>query len=369
MRFLVAGLSLGVLASGTAFAQAVISAHAGVVQYVEGRAFLNNQPVEPKFAQFPDIKENQEFRTEEGRAEILLTPGVFLRLGENSSIRMLSNRLTDTRVEVLTGSAIIECSDVPKDNSIEAVFKGNSIRLDKQGLYRIDTAPARLRVYEGEAVVTDGSGRMILKGGKLTNLTGVLQAESFDRKDVDALYNWSDRRAAYVAQANVVSASTAGGNSYSSGYSGYSMLGGLGYGGFGYDPSFGGGWMFNPIFGMYTYMPYSGFGYSPFGYTYYSPYTAVYAPYYGGGGGAYTNRGPGRVTGVSGGSRMANAPSTSRGSFSSAMSRGGSFGGGTGMGRGGAFSGGRASAASFGGGGHMSGGGGGHASAGGGGHR
>src|SRR5271156_985958 len=112
MRFLVAGFSLSVLASGTAFAQAVISAHAGVVQYVEGRAFLNDQAVEPKFAQFPDIKENQEFRTEEGRAEILLTPGVFMRLGENSAIRMLSTRLTDTRVELLSGSAMIESNEM-----------------------------------------------------------------------------------------------------------------------------------------------------------------------------------------------------------------------------------------------------------------
>ena len=383
MRFLVAGLSLGVLAAGTAGAQAVISAHAGVVQYVEGRAFLNNQAIEPKFGQFPDIKENQEFRTEEGRAEILLTPGVFLRLGENSSIRMLSNRLTNTRIEVLSGSAMIECNDVPKDNSIEVVYQTSAVRLDKEGLYRVDTAPARLRVFEGEAVVTDGSGQLTVKRGKQTNLAGVLLAEGFDRKDVDALYNWSDRRAAYVAQANVVSASTAGGNSYSggySGYSGYNLLGGLGYSGFGYDPSFLGGWMFNPIFGMYTYMPYSGFGYSPFGYTYYSPYTVAYAPYYGGsGGGGYTNRGTGRITGLTGGSRMANAPPTNRGSaFTGGMARAASFAGG-GVERGGAFSGGggsfggrAASSASFGGGsgGHMSsGGGGGHASASGGGHR
>jgi len=264
MRFLVAGWSLGVLAAGSACAQYVISAHAGVVQYVEGRAYLNDQVVEPKFGQFPDIKENQEFRTEEGRAEILLTPGVFLRLGENSAIRMLSTRLTDTKVEVLSGSAVIECNDVPKDNSIQAVYKGNAIRFEKQGLYRVDTAPARLRVYEGEAVVTDSAGQLTLRGGKETNLSGVLLAESFDRKDQDALYSWSDRRAAYVAQANIASANYVSGGGYS-GYgsgSSYGLFGssGYGYNGFGYGPSFLGGWMFNPMFGMYTYMPYSGFG-------------------------------------------------------------------------------------------------------------
>src|SRR5665213_3389453 len=227
MRFLVAGWSLGVLAAGSACAQYVISSHSGVIQYVEGRAYLGDKPVEPKLGQFPDIKENQEFRTEDGRAEVLLTPGVFLRLGENSSVRMLSTRLTDTRVEVLSGSAMIECNDIPKDNAIELVYKKDSIRLQKQGLYRLDTEPAHFQAFEGEAAVTDPSGQLTVKGGKQTNLAGVLMAENFDRKadDQDALYRWSDRRASYVAQANVVSASAVG-NGSSGGGSGY---GGLGY--------------------------------------------------------------------------------------------------------------------------------------------
>jgi hypothetical protein len=321
MRFLLAGWSLAVLAAGSACAQAVISAHAGIVQYVEGRAYLNDDVIEPKFGQFPDIKENQEFRTEEGRAEILLTPGVFLRLGENSSIRMLSTRLTDTKVEVLSGSAMVECNDVPKDNSIQAIYKGNVIRFEKQGLYRIDSQPARLRVYEGEAVVTDDSGQLTLKGGKQTNLSGVLLAESFDRKDQDALYSWSDRRAAYVAQANVASASAVSNNGYSGGYgggygSGYGLFG---TGAFGYGPSFLGGWAFNPMFGMYTYMPYSGFGYSPFGYTYFSPSTVGYAPLYNN---AYTTTGVNRVSGITGASRMANVEGANRGSALSAQARG-----------------------------------------------
>jgi hypothetical protein len=337
---------------------------------VEGRAYLGDKPVEPKLGQFPDIKENQEFRTEDGRAEILLTPGVFLRLGENSSVRMLSTRLTDTRVEVLSGSAMIECNDIPKDNAIQLVYKKDSIQLQKQGLYRLDTEPAHFQAFEGEAVVTDPSGQLTLKGGKQTNLAGVLMAENFDRKadDQDALYRWSDRRASYVAQANVVSASAVG-NNYSgggsgyggSGYGGYGLgglgyggygglgYGGLGFGGLGYNPAFLGGWAFNPMFGMYTYMPYSGFGYSPFGYTYYSPSTVAYAPSYGGSGYAY------------GGSRLANVP-THRGAANALMASARTSGSG--------FLGGRAAAAgraaSFGGGvGHASAGGG-HA---GGGHR
>jgi hypothetical protein len=370
MRFPVAALIFGgsalILGAGSASAQAVISAHSGTVQYVEGRALLDNQVVDPKFGQFPDIKENQEFRTEEGRAEILLTPGVFLRLGENSSIRMVSNRLTDTRVELLSGSAVVECNDVPKDNSIQAIFKANSIRFEKQGLYRIDAQPAQLRVYQGEAIVTDGSGQLTVKGGKSANLDGALQADNFDRKDTDSLYNWSDRRAAYVAQANLVSASTVSGNSGYGGYSGYG-LGGLGFGGLGYsaygvgyDPSFLGGWSFNPLFGMYTWLPYSGFGFSPFGYMYYSPYTVGYAPFYGTGPGGYTASRVSRVAGIAGTDRLASISRSGSGlsalgrsSFTSSA-RAGLAGGG------GGFSGGGHASASMGGGGGHAGGGGGH---------
>jgi len=349
MRFLVAG-SLGILAAGSMFAQSVISTHSGVVQYVEGRVYLADKLIEPKFGQFPDIKENQEFRTADGRAEILLTPGVFLRLGENSSIRMLSTRLTDTRVEVLSGSAIVESAEIPKDNAVQLVYKNDRINLVKQGLYRLDTEPARFAVYEGEASVTDSSAQLTLHGGKSTNLTGGLTAENFDRKadDQDALYRWSDRRASYVAQANVASASAVSGNSggYGSyggyGYgaydlasstyglgSGYGLGYGLGYGGFGYNPLFQGGWAFNPMFGMYTYMPYSGFGYSPFGYMYYSPTTVAYAPAYGGSGYGYGSN-AGRLTPVS--SRTSNALATRRSGFGGAsggfMSSGHSSGGG-----------------------------------------
>src|SRR5579863_2004073 len=108
MRSLFAGFALGLLTLPSTFAQSVISAHSGVVQYVEGRAFIDGQQVDPKIGHFPEIKNNQEFRTEDGRAEILLTPGAFLRMGEDSGIRMLSNGLDDTRVEVTGGAAIVE---------------------------------------------------------------------------------------------------------------------------------------------------------------------------------------------------------------------------------------------------------------------
>jgi hypothetical protein len=277
MRRSIVGLAIGVFVGGAAFAQYVISAHSGVVQLVEGRAYLNDTLLEGKFGQFPDIKENQEFRTEEGRAEILLTPGVFLRIGANSAIKMLSTRLTDTRVEILRGSAIVECEEIPKDNAITLVHNGDTLLLVKHGLYRIDSDPARFRVYDGEAIVKAESGQLTLRSGKETSLGDALMAAGFDKNDTDALYNWSSRRAGYVAQANASSATAmnSGGGYFSNGFFNSALLGG--FGGLG-------GWQYNSMFGLYTWVPYQGMYSSPFGYSFFSPATvAFYSPVVAGG--------------------------------------------------------------------------------------
>jgi len=356
MRLPVASLAIGLLLSGSTFAQYVISAHSGVVQSVDGRALLNDQPVQPKFGQFPEIKENQEFRTEEGRAEILLTPGVFLRMGENSAIRMVSNKLTDTRVEVLTGSVMVECDDVQKneakDNAVMLLYKGNTMLLVKHGLYRVDADPARFQVYDGEAIVKNDSGQATLKSGKETKLNGALMAENFDKKAADELYLWSSQRSSYLAKASASSAMTlrnSSGGSYGS-----------------YSP-----WQFNSMFGLYTFVPYGGIAYSPFGWGFWSPYSVLnyYPGYYGygsgyGGGAANRTRpsfvpsspAMGRLGSGTPASRGYSGPSfpTGGGGYSGGMSSGGGFSGGGGMAVGGG--GGAAS-----GGGHAGGGGGGGA--------
>ena len=319
MRLSLAGFVFTGLAATSAFAQQVISAHSGVIHLVEGKAYLNDKLIETKFGQFPDIKIGQEFRTEQGRAEILLTPGVFVRMGENSSIKMVSNLLTDTRVEMLAGSAMIEADDISNGNSIELLYKGDSMTLVKHGLYRLDTEPARLRVYDGEVTVKGDSGQLTLKGGKETSLSGVLMAASFDKKAVDELYSWSSRRAGYLSAANASSAMTArnsGGNCgngfYSNGQTGF------------------GCWQFNPLFGMFTYLPLNGFGYSPFGFGWWSPATIVYyVPPTGGGfiGRSGAPLAPNRGGGFS--SPFAGLPSNSSNAGSAPAMNGGAAGGGS----------------------------------------
>ena len=238
-----------------AWAQSVISAHSGVIHYAEGDVSIDGTAVHPRFAEFPDVKAGQLVATAEGRAEILLTPGVFLRMAENSSVRMLSNALADTRLEVVSGSALVEVGELLEHNAITFEASGVHMELAKKGLFRIDASPASLRVYEGQARVSSGSENVTARKGHQIDLASAKLADSkFDAKETDAFYRWSSRRAEYVAAANVISARVTSNSSYASGFTN--------------NP---GAWSWNPYFGMFTFLPASGVYFSPFGAAFYSP--------------------------------------------------------------------------------------------------
>jgi hypothetical protein len=265
-------ISLAMLLAGAsaAWAQQVISAHSGVIHFVEGTVTLDGQPVQPKFAEFPDVKNGQTLAAEDGRAEVLLTPGVILRIAENSSFQMVSNSRSDTRLSILTGSAIVEVGELLASNAITVLYNDAHIELVKKGLYRIDSDPGKLRVYDGEARVTAGNQTLLARKGREVLLGAVLDMNGFDVKDTDAFLRWASRRSESLAQANISSARSAS----SLGYAGSSYGSGYGYG----SGMMGmGNWAYNPWYGMFTYMPYgNNMYYSPFGYPFYSPTNVGY---------------------------------------------------------------------------------------------
>ena len=139
------------------WAQAVISAHSGMVNYVEGDVQIAGKPVKLDGAIFPDVKIGQVLSTEDGRAEVLLTPGVFLRLDNNTSFRMISNKLTDTQVEILKGSALVGASEILKDNRIVVKTGNAETVLLKSGLYHFNADAGQVRAFDGKVQVSDGS--------------------------------------------------------------------------------------------------------------------------------------------------------------------------------------------------------------------
>ena len=148
------------------------------------------------------MRTDDVLRSTSGRGEILLNPGAFLRIRDNSAVRLLSNSLTEPRFEVLSGAVIVEVEEIMNATSVTAVWRGVSVSATKKGVFRLDTNPAALRVFEGEAWVAS-EGRSIKVGkGKRLPLGGTWTAAKFDVRQVDSFDRWSGRRAVLIARAN-----------------------------------------------------------------------------------------------------------------------------------------------------------------------
>jgi len=290
MRTMVAGV-LALLGTGAyGLAQNVISAKSGLIHYLEGEVYVNDKLITPKRAEFPRLEAGQIIRTAAGRAEVLLTPGVFLRVSEDSEATLTSSSLADTRVELLKGSVLLEVGEIEKENSVMLIVGEAKLDFRKHGLFRIDADPASVHVFDGEVIATRNGQTLTVKEGRESLLNGVLASEKFDKEETDSFHRWASRRAGYLASANLSAAKTLLDNGTTWTRS---------------------GWFYNQWFGMYTYLPGSGSYYSPFGYSYYSP-RRVEAVFYRPAPG-WNNQGAGGLDNMGGGMRGAAVAGAERG--------------------------------------------------------
>ena len=250
-------LSLATL-SATAFGQNANPVSPGTLNYVEGQASIEGRPLTPQSVGNTMLQAGQVLATANGKAEILLTPGIFLRLGNDSTLHMVSTDLTHTEVRLEQGRANVEVDQIYPQNTILIDLKNGQTQLLKNGLYAFDSGNSTVRVFGGKAAVYPGANLQAnvkpidVKGGHQLALNGEpLKPQGFnkDQASADPLYKWSSLRSNYLGQANL---------SLAEEYSGYS----------GFYP--GWYWAGGP-FG-YTWLPGDGLFWSPFGYGFYSPY-------------------------------------------------------------------------------------------------
>jgi FecR protein len=180
-------------------AQSVISARSGLINFSEGVAFVDGQPLPRKVGTFTRLKEGSTLVTESGRVEVLLTPNTYLRIGEKSSIRMISDSLSDTRVELLGGSAVLDSERAPAGDFVKIIFRDATIRILKPGHYRMDAEPPQLRVYAGEAEVARNQNQVTIKSSQLFPLDGAPVVKRFTEGSDGLLDLWSAERGALVA--------------------------------------------------------------------------------------------------------------------------------------------------------------------------
>jgi hypothetical protein len=191
----------------TAHAQSVISIRSGVVHYFEGAVTVAGHPLDHQLGKFPMIPEGAELRTEQGRAEVLLTPGVILRVGRDSAIRMVGTALADTRVELLEGAAMVNSDDPSPGNKVTLLYKNWSIRFQQRGVYRIDSDPPVMSVRQGEAEVSAGSAGppVTVEHGMNLPLAAVLVPEQSGAEVQDGLTEWDRGRSQSIVADNTIS--------------------------------------------------------------------------------------------------------------------------------------------------------------------
>ncbi len=204
------GVALSVFLSAMAVtfpaaAQSVISTHSGVIYYFDGAVSVGDRPLQQHLGTFPTVSPGIELRTAKGRAEVLLTPGVFLRVGENSSIRMIANSLANTRVELLSGSAILDSGQPASGTSVTLIFGNWQIHSNEAGSYRVDSDPAELWVLKGEAdVTTAGSDPVKVNEGMDLPFAKVLVPDRTESAPEDALSAWDQGRSDSIVADNAI---------------------------------------------------------------------------------------------------------------------------------------------------------------------
>lgn len=274
---IISAVSLPTVFGPTLFGQSVISAHSGLVNYFEGVVFLDGQPLARKAGMYARMKDGATLATEYGRAEVLLTPDTYIRIGEKSSIRMVDDSISNTRVELLSGSSILDSSKSPDGQFVSVIFKDSTVKITKPGHYRIDANPPQLRVFDGIAEVTGvgitNDGKPIrLQAQQLLPLDGSTVVKRFTEGSDGLLDLWSAERGDLIAS-NLVNSQTITDPLLDPGpgipadlasYIGYVPVAsiaplGVGSYGLGYGPAFG--------VGIYQPFPMAAFLYTPRRYT------------------------------------------------------------------------------------------------------
>jgi hypothetical protein len=212
-------------------AQSVISTHSGLIHYFEGAVYLGDQSLESHPGRFPMVPQGGELRTAEGRAEVLLTPGVFLRMGDRSAIRMIANDLSDTQVELESGSVMVDSTEPNLNTSVTLVYKNWRVHVLKKGVYRIDADPPCLSVRQGRAEVFAGVSKepVSVEAGMSLPFAGVLVPERANEATKDALNDWSKGRGESITADNSITAQLdqdpAAGMPAADGFTYYPLLG------------------------------------------------------------------------------------------------------------------------------------------------
>ncbi len=242
----------------------LISSKAGKVNLVEGAVL-----VERKNGKNTGLDKSDELVVGEkvstgsnGKAEILLNPGSYLRLAENSEFEFTTTGLDDLQLKLNRGSAIFEVIT----NSNQGFIIGIQTPQTKtfileSGVYRIDILAdnsTKVSVWKGKAQIGEKDAQFIKGGKSATVKNSQVAVSKFDRDNKDSLDNWSKIRAKDLMAIN---AKLREGNLRNSLIDSFSNRGWNTYNSYGV-------WVYNRTSGTWCFLPFGNRWRSPYGFGY-----------------------------------------------------------------------------------------------------
>lgn len=254
-----------------------ISAKSGMINYVEGEPTVSHPEFSDPRQVVPrhQLVKGDVLQTEEGqRVEMLLNPGTYLRVAENSRVRVVATGFEDMRFSLEKGTAILETLSLRrKVHRLHILTPSGDLRVLKKGLYRFDVGAedkVRVTVYKGKLRwIQDQTKIAVLKSGKAFNLNrsakGKLHFSKVGKGPFDEIDLWSAKRAVALIAANAKIPSWMSRSALSR-----------------YGRRSAGGWVYDPFSRMYTFIPFHSLLRSPYGLAYgnYCPTWRSYGPVY-----------------------------------------------------------------------------------------
>ena len=191
----------------------MISAKAGGINAITGQAAFTPgvMATGSVLSITDDLNAGDRVRTGyDGRIEILLNPGSYLRVGGNSEVELMDNTLENLEVRLLRGTAIVEATGADElELNIGISTPHMKLAIVRQGLYRLSIIPGdatELIVRKGRVILSDSHTKV--KGGNKVVFSGTnvsvakLTKEEKKLKDKEEVDVWSKERAETLAKAN-----------------------------------------------------------------------------------------------------------------------------------------------------------------------
>lgn len=230
-----------------------------------------------------DLKDGDSVRTgADGRVEVLLNPGSYLRAGASTEVELTDTSLDNLRLRLTRGSVVVEAAGYDSMGiSIQISTPQTGLEIVRAGVYRVDVTQAGetvVSVQKGRALVGGGTAAHMVKGGNEARAAGaggveVAKLQKKDKKQRDELELWSRERGKELAKANDALANRQT-NSLLASYHGFSDM-------FRADfPNSLGFWFWSAGRNCYTFLPFATGWRSPYGFGYGSVFYDPYYDYY-----------------------------------------------------------------------------------------